>query len=393
MNPSAESVVELGHDVTFHSSFPPGGGIVCLVQWGAVTLAQATLDPGHRTESVNLDNSVVRAHGEIAVDYFAGQVLWTVVIEVADAAHTPPTWDTILDVTDAVLISFDPCAGMVRASATAPPPVLVGPWGPSGPSGRGVTRIHVADQTRLLTDVGQLVKHELFDDYSPFTFNVVACCGRPTGAADGPGVYGDPQSAWFNVFFGIYQLDCAKADGWDRPFGYESDAGVASTPREEDMIRLGKADWNWFSNYLYGVPADVCRQYSTIDPDIALSPVTTTTIGATAWHQSTMSGVVVASCYASDAPGARQLELNSILTPTVRKNFGLPCPRAAYPTSFIPTTLMASQIMAYWQDEAAFHTLVFGGTSQVEADTSFLTAQTQAAEAVIAASYPDAGFT
>ena len=393
MNPSADTLIAFGHDVTFHASFPPGGGIACQVQWGTVTLVQATLGPGHRTASANFDSQDVRAHGEIDADFTAGEVSWTVQIDVRDAVQNPPVWTTVVDVTDAVLVSYDPCTGMVRGNAEIAAPVVLGPWGPSHQSGRGVTRIHIADEARVLTDVGQLAKAELFPDYRPFTFNVVACCGKPTGPADGPGVYADPTSVWFNVFFGIYQLDCAKADGWDRPFGYQSDAGVASLPHEEDLVRLGKADWNWFSNYLYGVPKAVCQQYSTIGKDEgAVTRLPTATIGTSAWHESTMSGVEVVSGYQSDAPGAAQLEMNTLLTPFVQRNFGLPCPRPDHPTSFIPTTLVASQLMSYWQDDTAFHTLVFGGTSQVQTDPAFLDAQTAAVKTLMAASFADAGF-
>ena len=38
---------------------------------------------------------------------------------------------------------FDPSQGVVAGSATPHPPVVEGPWGPSGPSG-SILRLHIA---------------------------------------------------------------------------------------------------------------------------------------------------------------------------------------------------------------------------------------------------------
>lgn len=391
MGPSADSVIDLGHDVSLHCTFTGKEAVDWRLQWKAETVLHGTLSASDHQGKISLDNGIIRASGEIDVDFQAGEVSVTVLVEVRNPLADPPTWDTILNLNDAVLLRFDPSQGVVAGSATPHPPVVEGPWGPSGSSG-SILRLHIADQDRALLDVGQLVMAEMFSGYSPFTFNVVACCGRPTGSPTGPGVYGDPESRWFNVFFGIYQLDANKSDGWTRPFGYESAAGVSSIPSTDDLLRLGKSDWNWFSNYLYGVPKSTCEQYSGTDPGTTFSPVATSTIGTTSWHTFTMSGVVVASCYQSSAPGAEQLVINSILTAEWRESFGEPCPRAEYTTSFIPTTLMASLTMAYWEDDTAYHTLVFGGTSGVATPAPFLAAQNAAAQAAIAAYYPGAGF-
>jgi hypothetical protein len=394
MGEPIESVIDVGHEIGFHYHFVQPDEVDCSVRWRGQTLIHAVLKTTHAHEANDIETDLVRAHCELDIDLYAGEISWTATISVIDPTRKPPTWRRIVDLEHMVLLRFDPAKGMVAGSADAHPPVMAAtPWGPSGLTGSGVLRIHVADQPRSVADVGQIVKTEMFPTHPPFTFNVVACCGRGPRGILGPGVYSDPASIWFNVFFGTYQLDCNKADGWTRPFGYEAADGVTSQPLPEDLARLGKSDWNWFSNYMYGVPKSVCLQYSSIDMGaVTVTPPQTTRIGTTDWHEWTMSGIEVASCYEADAEGAAALVDNSLLSPVWRGLFGRPCPRPAFPTSFIPTTLMASMAMAYWEDDASYHTLVFGGTSGVRSDPAFLQAQMAAARATIAQSYPGAGF-
>lgn len=386
--------IDLGHEIVFRWGHAGTRTFDVALDVAAVTVVESTVHAGGDGARADVDDGVVRAHVEIDVDAFAGELTLTATLEIHDPLEPSSPWKTILDVEHHVLLRFDPSKGEVDGSPAAHPPAVAGTYGPTGPSGSsGVTRFHVRDQRRELLDIGQLVKAEMWSGYPPFTFNTVACVGRPTAGPDAPGPYADPDSPWFNIFFGIYQLDCAKTDGWTRPFGYQSADGVDSVLHGEDMARLGKSDWNWFSNYLYGVPRDVCEQYSGIDMGrIDFSPTTVEAIGTTQWHHWTMSGVTVASVYESDAPAAAKLVENSILTPEWQKGFGLPCPRPDHTTSFVPTTLEAEAVMAYAEDAEGFHTLVFGGTAAVGGDPAFLAAQMEACRAVVTADYPDAGF-
>jgi hypothetical protein len=136
---------------------------------------------------------------------------------------------------------IDPTKGLVAGSETGYAPTVIG-FGPNGPSGDGVTRFHISEEPRFLADVGRIVKQRLFADTGPLTLNIIACVGLGADPGTGPGVYADPESPWFNVFFGVYQVDCAKADGWTRPFGYEAANGVDSVVHGEDLVRIGTAD-------------------------------------------------------------------------------------------------------------------------------------------------------
>lgn len=393
MTTPGEHRIDLGHGVFIDYCFTGPGAIDFQLWWESVELAHGSIDEQTPAAKVEVDTKVARAEMDLTIDGFLGEVLCSASIQIWDTSANPPGWTSIVACTNDVLVHFDPTKGMVAGRATADPPVVQGPWGPSGPSGDGVTRFHITDQPRVLADVGPEVKARMFPAYSPLVLNIVACCGRPTGSPSGPGVYADPESPWFNVFFGVYQMDCAVTDGWTRPFGYESAAGVASVVHGEDLVRIGKSDWNWFSNYMYGVPSGVCAQYSSVDMGaVTFTPTETIPLGSTTWHCVTMSGVEVASAYQSDASGAAQLVENSLLTDEWRKSFGEPSPRPEYPTSFIPTKLQSTLLMTYWQDAAGFHTLMFGGTSGIDTDPAFLAAQVSAAKQTIVDHYPTAGF-
>jgi hypothetical protein len=214
------------------------------------------------------------------------------------------------------------------------------------------------------------------------------------GVEDGaPGLYTDPESIWFNIFFGYYQLDAPKRE-WSRPFGYRSADGIASEIEAEDVVRLGKSDWNWFSNWMYGVPMDHVLPYSS--PDMGGVRVELSgpeRVGSSMWHGLTLRGVQVASTYESAADSAAKLVRNSIVDDIWRHAFGLPSPRDSHPESFIPTTIDAQILMAYWEDAEEFHTIIFGGTVPSQGgDPEFLRAQMGAVRAVIERSYATLGF-
>jgi hypothetical protein len=384
--------IELGLGAYLLYSFTGPSAIAFQLFWESIQLGEGTVDEATPSAQVHVDVDVAKADLTFTLDAYLGQLFATGTVEVWDLLADPPAWKTIASPDHSVVTLFDPTKGMIDGSPTAFPLELSGPWGPNGPSGSGVTRFHIAAEPRVLAPVGPIVKQKLFADSPPLVLNIVASCGSPASVG-APGVYGDPDSPWFNVFFGTYQMDCATTDGWKRPFGYETASGVDSALHGEDIARIGSGDWNWFSNYMYGVPVDVCDEYSTINMSkVTFEGPTPVVLGTSTWHQVTMKGVVVASAYESDAPGARQLVENSLLTNEWRTSFGLPSPRADHTTSFIGTELESTVLMTYWQDDTGYHTLMFGGTCVVGVDPAFLGAQVAAAAAAITAHYPSRGF-
>ncbi|MEJ7584469.1 MAG: hypothetical protein WKF43_10385 [Acidimicrobiales bacterium] len=383
----------LGHDFALICSSPVGGGTVRVrLSWRGRDLFDRSFTADQPHAEIGLSLPTVRADGMVELDPFAGELRLAAHLAVRHRRNGgDASWKDLIDPDRVIVIRFDPSIGEVGGSTAVHEPIVDDPrFGRSQLSTPVVLRIHVAEDDRVLADVGRIVKSELFTSYPPFTFNTVACVGA---AADGaPGAYGDPESIWFNVFFGYYQVDCSKSR-WSRPFGYRSAAGAASVPATEDVLRLGKADWNWFSNWMYGVPERVLYPYSRIDKDpVGIVIKGPTLVGASRWHHLRLSGVAVASCYEADRSCANRLERNTPLQTVWRHAFGMPHLRVCHPVSFVPTDVDAALDMAYWEDDTAYHTVMFGGTAQAGSDPGFLDAQVAATRAIIEEDYPALGF-
>jgi hypothetical protein len=331
-----------------------------------------------------LNLGLVRFETGFDADMFAGELTWSLKIGMRQRSGS---WRTLHEHIR-LAFRFDPSLGDVAKSAAPYPPTVDDPrFGKSQPCTPTILRFHVEEEKRKLCPIGSIVKREMFPDYPPFVFNTVACVGA--FPENGPGLYTDPDSIWFNTFLGYYQLDCAK-ECWPRPFGYDTANGTSSVPVPEDLVRLGKSDWNWFSNWNYGVPKDVLLPYSSVPSPID-SSCTLESVGAKQWHKVTVKGTEVASCYVADPP-ARALVENSIVEFLWRRSFGGPNPRPAHTTSFIPTVVDATVYMAYWEDDDSYHTVIFGGTILEGKDVRFLETQLQVVEAVMKAHYPGLGF-
>jgi hypothetical protein len=385
--PSTPHTLDLGHGLELRAAVPAlDGTIEIAVLYRHRRLIKQAFSPDTPQRGFKLSLPVVKLDAEFELDAFLGELRATGYLKVWWLR-----WRTVFDADDDVLMRFCPAVGQIADSPAVVEPLVDHPrFGRSQLCTPTVLRIFVDQHERVVAEVGQIVKEKMFPDHPPFTFNTVACVGR-VGQA-GAGLYTDPNSIWFNVFFGFYQLDCPKPQ-WSRPFGYRSAAGINSEIEAEDVARLGKSDWNWFSNWMYGVPIEDVLRYSTIDMsaiEVETSPPTQ--IGSTKWHGLSLSRVDVASCYESDSRDAGKLVRNTIVDDVWRRSFGLPNPQPDHPVSFIPTTIKAKVHMAYREDERAFHTLIFGGTTAMDADPDFLEAQLAAVQSVIERNYPQQGF-
>jgi hypothetical protein len=299
-------------------------------------------------------------------------------------------WKTIADL-DKTILRYAPAHGSVGGNSKPDPLVFKDSrFGESRMSSKNVTRMFVEDNERLLADVGRHVKKDLWGDYPDWVFNTVACVGAFDG--EGRGSYTDPTSIWFNVFLGYYQIDAPKPD-WTRPFAYEAADGAAAKIRFDEVVRLGKSDWNYFSNWMYGVPAESIEPHNVVEMSkVRAAQADAGVIGSGSWHRVSIQGVDFVSAYEASHPGAIDLVRNSLLSGLWRKAFGQPNPRPEHTESFVGTTMDAELYVSYWEDEEAFHTVIFGGTGPSGGDPGFLAGQLEAAAAVIARSYPNLGF-
>ena len=254
--------------------------------------------------------------------------------------------------------------------------------------------------------VGQKVDEVFFPHQKNLLFNVSFACGKPRGLFR-TGVYGDPRSIWFNVFFGYYQIDVVEQE-WGRPFGYEADG---KTVHWQDVLRIGKSDWNYFSNWMYGVPdaaIDPCNQ--------PLRGKNTTTshrgrqaVNGRAWDILELDNVDVVSAYANGRPG-KQLVERELWSLLWRASYGFPLNKAVVEQeSFFSVPMQARLYMAFREvkndndlDNPTFQTFLFGGTinkfysnkspTHAKDNADFLEAQMASVEQVMRQSYADLGF-
>jgi hypothetical protein len=381
--------VPLAGGLSLSCSFPDLDAVEVAINLLGRRLFSRRFSAGAQQAPTYHELGFVRIAVDVGANMFDGEFTYTCTVEARTSRRS--TWRTLFDRRSKVLFRFDPSIGEIAGRTEArPPEVDSSAFGTSQPCSPTVLRFHVDEEERDVCKVGSIVKRVMFPDHPPFVFNTVACVGAfsPPGA---PGPYADPASEyWFNVFVGYYQLDCLKSE-WRRPFGYLKPEGAGSTVVTEDLVRLGKADWNWFSNWCYGVPWEALAATSCVG---SIDAVVTglVEINGTRWHEVKINGTEVASCYESDAPGAAKLVWNSDVWEAWRRSFGAPCPRPAFPKSFVPVLVDAVVHMSYWEDEHAYHTVIFGGTARVGTDCEFLETQLEATRAVIASEYPDLGF-
>jgi hypothetical protein len=324
-------------------------------------------------------------------------------------------WHTLVSLDNRGLARFDPSVGKIGGQPAAYEPELPKDPAAPGPSRRSrfgdarlcspeVLRFYVADKPRRwMAPVGQIVKREMFPSprYGDFVFNTVACVGEPDDD-ENLGRYTDPRSLWFNVFFGYYQIDVPIAQWKNRPFGYASDDGFGSAIEAEDLVRLGKADWNWFSNWMYGVPEQDIRACDKITDDELRGVKRLSSpfeAGSRWWHRVELGAVKVASSYESGDDGAAKLIENTPLWRAWRDSFGLPNPQRGEGPSFFPTMMRGQVYMSYEKDEQAgeFHTRIFGGTVRADGkqtgdEQAFLDDQLEALGRLIGSRYGALGF-
>lgn len=261
-----------------------------------------------------------------------------------------------------------------------------------------VLRIEVADHGDFApAHVGHLVWDAFFRGSPPLVFNVSFACG-----ASGPegGTYADPESIWFNVFVGYYEIDVSK-ERWGRPFGYRFEGGDARIVLG-DVLRIGKADWNYFSNYVYGVPLEAVRRHDSLSGARA-DYLGRVPVGAREWDLLELADVDVVSAYVSGADGQSLRENDPVSTPLWRRAFGVPRPRPDFPTSFVGTRVRARFYMSFTEGidphthERVYRTTVFGGTTNegyphAMDNRRFLEAQLAAVRDVMVRRFPDLGF-
>lgn len=291
--------------------------------------------------------------------------------------------------------TVDPTIGQINGSFRAHAPAIDDPeFGRSRSIVPLIQQIRLDDTPRIGPKMGLYAEKIFFAGYPDFVFNVCFAVGN--FSLFGTGLYADPHSIWFNVFFGYYQLDVPKSL-WSRPFGYSNSSFLSGDIVFEDVARLGKADWNYFSNYMYGVPLDCILPFNDVNmKTISCTKHPRQQIGARFWDHIELNNVVVASGYQSNRERERRLVNNSIITPIWRRTFGLPHPRPDFPESFVSTNMRAKIYLSFWEDDDFYRTMIIGGTANnsfgQDKNEKFLKAQLKSCHEIIVNHFPTLGF-
>ena len=134
---------------------------------------------------------------------------------------------------------------------------------------------------------------------------------------------------------------------------------------------MGKADWNYFSNYVYGVPGPYCKKNSAIsgkEKHKIINPAVT--IGQFKYIEVEVEEVEVVSAYQSN--DEKLVNNYKVFTPLWQKVFGTHPPVEGYDQSFITTRMKMKFFIrfdkGYDSDlkAEAYNTYVYGGSINMD---------------------------
>ena len=209
------------------------------------------------------------------------------------------------------------------------------------------------------------VAQRLFVHRPRFAFNVCFSCGR----GGRHGVYADPRSIWFNVFFGYYEIDVSR-DEWRRPFGYQTDPDGELQLDLHEIALMGEADWNHFSNYLYGVSLRRVKRFDDVTVKGRVLGRRPIGDGSRAWDEATLTDLEVVSSYQAAQGERLETTPHPFLRGIFRAAFGGPRSRPEFKASFFPT-LMDAHFWTCWDAPPGddrdlgvpvYRTFIFGAT-------------------------------
>jgi len=218
-------------------------------------------------------------------------------------------------------------------------------------------RIRVSDTFKPVTcnpdRVGALVKQKLFPGDPDFEFRVVFA--QALNPRNDEADYADPRSIWYDVYFGSYTITWQN----DHPFGYAHP--VANAMNHDELVRLGLADWNYFTNRVYGVPEANADQYSHYDLSHIPTTVGKERIGKYNWDAIEYRNIDVVGPYRADAIDPEAV-YEKCLTKAWREIFGQHRPIPSQPTSYVPASIHAKIYVCFEKQGQKYRTHIFGGT-------------------------------
>lgn len=183
----------------------------------------------------------------------------------------------------------------------------------------GYLDVNISDSGGSTFNIGQIVKFELFKDHSEFKTKVAITSSKPKGNYS---EFLNPKSEWFNV---LLILGKVEVEWKDRPFGFTENLEV----NKEDIYLYSKAVWNYFVNYIYGIPISECVKYNDIEDEHIQMISRKITIGNYDYIELDVVNLGTICGYSSWVSGGKgnYVVNDVILTPLWRRIFGKAKPR------------------------------------------------------------------
>ena len=282
-----------------------------------------------------------------------------------------------MSVDRAVLARFDPATGEVSGSTAVHEPVVDHPvYGRSQLCSPTILRIHVADVDRWVSDVGRTAKRRPCSRTRSRSRSTWSPASELPPTAS-PGSTRTPNRSGSTCSSATTRSTARSRSGIDRsPTRIDALVGT-TTPFVEDIVRLGEADWNWFSNWMYGVPAPVLRLHDRIEMN-PCHPARDRSRSESARRTGITCGCRGSMWRAATSATiqGRSVSFHNTVTQNMwhpHKFSVMPHPRPNYPESFIPTLgRRRPRPSRTEEDDAAYHTLMFGGTTDTGKNPQFL---------------------
>jgi hypothetical protein len=257
-----------------------------------------------------------------------------------------------------------PLVGEIKGRYKVEPAVIEDPRFGNSSARPQVLEIIVSDEEQWPLGVGKIVNEIFFDRAPPIIFNVCFSCHETDD--DDQSDYANPESHWFNVFFGFYEIDVPAAE-WGRPFGFKN-ATDEWEIEFDDLLRIGKSDWNYFSNYMYGVPWWKACGCNRLDDSGVKNTVLDreVDIAGVRYVECEVDGMEVVSAHRA---GEEKLRRNvTFITKVWQKQFGTCEPKPGFGESFFPVR-MRMRFLIGWKEEhdfdlscMAYKTFIYGGS-------------------------------
>jgi hypothetical protein len=223
----------------------------------------------------------------------------------------------------------------------------------------GVIEVIISENPTGLVEVGKIGKEQIFKDYPKLILNINATSAKPN--EDGISDYPNPQSHWFNVFLGFYEID---TDG-EAPFGFTKGGDINMA----DIIKIGKFDWNIITGYSYGIPYDVCIQQCKLTGREKVKLINQSVmIGKKEYVEVELTELEAVSPY----PAHEELLDNVSYGEDFRKAWGVHGYVEGYEEPFMVTRIKSRLYIRWFQEydtdmgKVCFKTIVAGGTINMD---------------------------